>query len=211
MSQWKCGWGSQSLDFRAFPLELGDSTQTLEFLCPVSGTAIQIRFSNLYSERPVHISYAEVATEKEQYETITVNHFTDITLPPHAVQLSDPITQKVRAGEWIRIKMRFCGGISETACTFFDNSVCRVAHSSEPGKKQPANWVCTKGTGSPVRCMCGPRFCPYRRERPYSGRVRRLYHAYVPLDGSFNRTSLSSFSKQSGAHKLRNLRESDPS
>lgn len=83
----------------------------------------------------MHISYAEVATEKEQYETITVNHFTDITLPPHAVQLSDPITQKVRAGEWIRIKMRFCGGISETACTFFDNSVCRVAHSSEPGEK----------------------------------------------------------------------------
>ena len=113
MSKWVPTWSYVAMDYGTVVATYEDVSQRCLLRNNLNGTALRLRFNNLYSEAPLTIRHAAVETvhrvtgKRGQRREVTLDGQTKIVIPVDSRPWSDPLPCEITAEEDLRIWLYF--------------------------------------------------------------------------------------------------------
>ena len=105
MSKWVPTWSYVAMDYGTVVATYEDVSQRCLLRNNLHGTALRLRFNNLYSEAPLTIRHAAVETvhrvtgQRGQRREVTLDGQAKIVLPADSRPWSDPLPCEITAEE----------------------------------------------------------------------------------------------------------------
>ena len=139
MSQWIPAWSYVAMDYGTVVAVYEDVSQRCLIRNNLNGTALRLRFNNLYSETPLVICHAAVETvhrdtgKRGPRREVTLNGQARIVVPANERPWSDPIGYDLTAAEDVIVWLYF-----EERCAV--PSICMTSAAR--------SWQCTQHKGN---------------------------------------------------------------
>ena len=139
MSKWVPTWSYVAMDYGTVVATYEDVSQRCLLRNNLNGTALRLRFNNLYSEAPLVIRHAAVETvhrvtgQRGQRREVTLDGQAKIVLPADSRPWSDPLPCEITAEEDLIIWLYF-----EERCAV--PSICMTSAAR--------SWQCTQHKGN---------------------------------------------------------------
>ena len=105
MSKWVPTWSYVAMDYGTVVATYEDVSQRCLLRNNLNGTALRLRFNNLYSEAPLTIRHAAVETvhrvtgQRGQRREVTLDGQAKIVIPADSRPWSDPLPCEITAEE----------------------------------------------------------------------------------------------------------------